>query len=176
MPDDLIRVRYSESGRRAARCRVSSADLADPRVCRSSFVLRRRSACTRPDRGLQAEQRSCSRSARGRRSALVLPLPPHVMERLPRPGGSDCDRRRMASICRRRCGSDRLNLKIHNGLAGRPQDHRRICSVVVFEAYRKDGEILSSMDQAVADVIDPRIIPATSKLDRCISGRIRQSG
>jgi hypothetical protein len=87
-----------------------------------------------------------------------MPLPPHVMEGflgLPDLAVITPDGHQIPPPLRKRALAEhkgsRAGRKVVSGL-----------EVLVFEAYRKDG--VYHLDQAVADVIDPRIIPPTTRL------------
>lgn len=94
----------------------------------------------------------------GKKVGLVLPLPPHVIEGflgLPDLIVIAPDGHHLPSALRHR------NLTVHAG----SRAGRKVIAdmgVVVFEAYRKNKAY--SLDQAVGDVVDPRIIPADSLL------------
>lgn len=98
------------------------------------------------------------RDCRGKKVGLVMPLPPHVLEGflgLPDVAIITPDGHQLPPPLRRRA------LTEHKG----SRTGRQIVSgmeVLVFEAYRKDGAYY--LEPAVADVIDPRIIPPTTRL------------
>jgi len=98
------------------------------------------------------------KECQGKKVGLVMPLPPHVIEGFL--GLNDLmviipDGHQLPSSLRHRA------MTVHKG----SRVGRKVVAelgVVVFEAYRKNKTY--SMDQSVADVVDPRIIPATSLL------------
>jgi hypothetical protein len=98
------------------------------------------------------------KECQGKKVGLVMPLPPHVIEGflgLPDLIVITPDGHQLPAVLRRR------NLTVHTG----SRAGRKVIAdlgVVVFEAFRKNKTY--SLDQTVADVVDPRIIPATSLL------------
>jgi len=96
------------------------------------------------------------KECQGKKIGLVMPLPPHVMEGflgLPNLVVITPDGQQLPPPLRRRQLSE-----VKGSRAG-----RKIISdmqIIVFEAFRKDSEFF--LDQSVADVIDPRVIPPTT--------------
>jgi hypothetical protein len=98
------------------------------------------------------------RDIQGKKVGLVMPLPPHVVDGFL--GLSNLvvitpDGHPLPPPLRRRALTEhkgsRAGRKMVSGL-----------EVVIFEAFRKGGEYY--LDPAVADVVDPRILPADSRL------------
>lgn len=150
-PADLVRYAESADEPHAAEyLRGLAAEGLPLKLVFDAFSVHARIVAFKQNRELLAE---CA----GKKVGLVLPLPVHVIEgflSLPGLVVVTADGHHIPPPLRRR------QLTEHKG----SRAGRKVVAgleVVVFEAFRKDGEFF--VEPAVGDVVDPRIIPPTAR-------------